>query len=64
MNPLSTPGGGPCARPRPSRPAIPSGAEPGHELSGGLLVPGEARGQLAPRGLQGRPTDSSDEGPA
>jgi hypothetical protein len=48
-------------RAAPSRPAIPSGAEPGHKESGGLFVPGEEPGLLARRGLQGRSTYSSDE---
>jgi len=39
-----------------------AGGEPGLEQSGGLFVPGEAPGHLAPRGLQGRPTSTSDEG--
>ena len=41
---------------------IPSGAEPGHEESGGLFMPGEELGLPAQRGLQGRPTYPSDEG--
>lgn len=45
-----------------SRPGIPSGAEPGHQQSGGLLVPGEGLGVPARRGLQGWPTYPSDEG--
>ena len=45
---------------KPAR--IPMGAEPGHEQSGGLFVPGEGLGQQAQRGLQCRPTYSSDEG--
>ena len=50
-------------RPQVAKPArIPSGAEPGHEQSGGLFVPGEGLGQPAQRGLQGRPTYSSSEG--
>jgi hypothetical protein len=53
---------GPSAGPLPSRPAIPLGAEPGHEQSGGLFVPGEGQGLLALRGLQGRSTYSSTEG--
>ena len=44
------------------RPSFPSGAEPGHEQPGGLFVPGEGQGLPALRGLQGRPTYSSDEG--
>lgn len=45
-----------------SRPAVPSGAEPGREQSGGLGMPGEGLGPLAQRGLQDRPTYPSDEG--
>ena len=45
-----------------SRPAIPPGAEPGRGQSSGLASPGEGLGQQAQRGLQGRPTDPSDEG--
>jgi hypothetical protein len=48
------------AAPKPAR--IPSGAEPGREQSGGLFSPGEGRGLLARRGLQGRTTYPSDEG--
>ena len=48
------------AAPKPAR--IPSGAEPGREQSSGLFAPGEGLGRLAQRGLQGRPTYSSDEG--
>ena len=46
----------------PSRPAIPSGAEPGRAQSGGLRLPAEGPDQQARRGLQGRPTYPSDEG--
>jgi hypothetical protein len=49
-------------RAAPKRARIPSGAEPGHEQSGGLFVPGEGLGLLAQRGLQGRPGYSPDEG--
>ena len=50
-------------RPQFAKPAgIPMGAEPGHEQSGGLFVPGEGLGQQAQRGLQGRPVYSPDEG--
>jgi hypothetical protein len=49
-------------RAAPSRPTIPSGAEPGHRQSGGLFVPGEEPGLLARRGLPGRPTHPSAEG--
>ena len=45
---------------KPAR--IPLGAEPGHEQSGGLFVPGEGLGYQAQRGLQGRPEYSPDEG--
>ncbi|ACB35289.1 hypothetical protein Lcho_3029 [Leptothrix cholodnii SP-6] len=48
------------AAPKPAR--IPSGAEPGHDQSGGLVVPGEGLGRAAQRGLQGRLTYPSDEG--
>ena len=52
-----------CVRPQLTKPArIPLGAEPGHEQSSGLFVPGEGLGQQAQRGLQGRPTYSSGEG--
>ncbi len=40
----------------------PLGAEPGHEQSSGLFMPGEGLGPLAQRGLQGRPGYSPDEG--
>ncbi len=53
---------GPSARWRPGRPAICSGAEPGHGQSGGLTVPGEGPGDEAQRGLQGRPMVTSDQG--
>jgi hypothetical protein len=43
------------------RHSVPSGAEPGHEQSGGLFVPGEGSSRKARRGLQGRPMYSSDE---
>jgi prolyl-tRNA editing enzyme YbaK/EbsC (Cys-tRNA(Pro) deacylase) len=49
-------------RAAPSRPAIPAGAEPGHGQSSALVVPGEGPGQVAQRGLQGRPVDSPGEG--
>jgi hypothetical protein len=61
-NPVSTPCRGPSAGPLPSRPAIPSGAEPGHEQSGGLFMLGEGAGRQDGRGLQGRLTYSSAEG--
>ena len=48
------------AAPKPAR--VPLGAEPGHEQSGGLFVPGEGPGRLARRGLQDRPAYSPDEG--
>ncbi len=52
-----------CVRLQLTKPArIPSGAEPGHEQSGGLFVPGEGLGQQAQRGLQGRPVYPPDEG--
>jgi [NiFe] hydrogenase diaphorase moiety small subunit len=54
--------GGPSAGPLPSRPAIPSGAEPGHARSGGPCMPGEEQGAPALRGLQGRPAYPPDEG--
>jgi hypothetical protein len=44
------------------RRSLPSGAEPRHEQSGGLVVPGEGLSLKAQRGLQGRPMVSSDEG--
>ena len=47
-------------RPKPGR--VPSGAEPGHCQSSGLVMPGEELGLLAKCGLQGRPTYPSDEG--
>jgi hypothetical protein len=47
-------------RAAPSRPAIPSGAEPGRGQSGGLSSPDEGPGCKARRGLQGRPTYPSD----
>jgi|GEM_PF-133080 len=50
-------------RAAPSRPVVPSGAKPGREQSCGLLAPGEELGREAERGLQGRPTYPSDEGP-
>jgi hypothetical protein len=53
---------GPSAGLLPSRPALRSGAEPGHEQSGGLFVPGEEQGLPVLRGLQGRSTYSSTEG--
>jgi hypothetical protein len=59
---VSTNGSGPSAGPLPSRPAIPSGAEPGHKAFGGRLVPSEGLSRLAQCGLQGRPTYPSDEG--
>jgi hypothetical protein len=40
----------------------PLGAEPGHEQSDGLFVPGEGLGHQAQRGLQGRPVYPPDEG--
>jgi oxaloacetate decarboxylase alpha subunit len=49
-------------RAAPSRPAIPSGAEPGRGQSGGLSSPGEGLSREARRGLQGRPTYPSVEG--
>jgi len=49
-------------RAAPSRPAIPSGAEPAHGQSSGLRVPGEGLGHQARRGLQGRPAYTTDEG--
>ncbi len=45
------------------RPSFPLGAEPGHAQSCGLCVPGEEPGRLTQRGLQGRRTYSSAEGP-
>lgn len=54
--------GGPSAGPLPSRSAIPSGAESGHEQSGGLFTPGEGLCFQAQRGVQGRPAYSPDEG--
>ncbi len=48
------------AAPKPAR--VPSGAEPGQEQSSGLFMPGEEPGRKTRRGLQGRPTYSSDEG--
>ncbi|RZT93689.1 hypothetical protein EV670_3241 [Rivibacter subsaxonicus] len=44
------------------RHSLPSGAEPGHGQSCGLFMPGEGLGLPAQRGLQDRPTYSSDEG--
>ena len=41
---------------------IRSGAAPGHEQSGGLVVPGEGLGQQAQRGLPSRPAYPPDEG--
>ena len=46
------------------RRSLPSGAEPGHKQSSGLLVPGEGLGHAAQRGLQGRPPHASIEGPS
>ncbi len=46
----------------PSRPAVPSGAEPGHGQSRGLAMPGEGQGCVALRGLQGRPAYPPGEG--
>jgi hypothetical protein len=60
MNQQLTSTGRAPGRPKPAR--VPSGAEPGREQSGGLFSPGEGRGLLARRGLQGRPTYPSDEG--
>ena len=48
-------------RPKPAY--IPSGAEPGQAQPSGLRLPGQGPGQPARRGLQGRPTYPSDEGP-
>ena len=48
------------AAPKPAR--IPAGAEAGHGESSGLAVPAEGPQQGRRRGLQGRPTYSSDEG--
>ena len=42
---------------------IPLGAEPGHRQPGGLPVPGEGLGREDQRGLPGRPTYPSVEGP-
>jgi len=61
-HPLSNPTSGPSAGPLPSRPAIPSGAEPGRDQSSGLITPGEGLCRQAQRGLQGRPRYPSDEG--
>ena len=44
------------------RNSLHSGAEPGHEQSGGLFVPGEESSRLARRGLQDRPAYPPDEG--
>jgi len=41
-------------RAAPSRPAIPSGAEPGRGQSSGLATPGEGLRRLAQCGLRGR----------
>jgi hypothetical protein len=49
-------------RAAPSRPPIPSGAEPGREQSSGLFLPGEGPGHQDRRGLQGRAMYPSDEG--
>jgi hypothetical protein len=48
------------AAPKPA--LMPVGAEPGLEQSSGLFVPGEELGHKAQRGLQGRPTYTSDKG--
>jgi len=48
------------AAPKPAR--VPLGAEAGLEQSCGLFMPAEGLGLLAQRGLQDRPTYSSDEG--
>ena len=53
---------GPSARPLPSRPAIPSGAEPAQAGSSGSGLADEGLCREALRGLQGRPAYSSDEG--
>ena len=53
---------GPSAGPLPSRPAIPSGAEPGLGQSSGLAMPGEGLGHEAQRGLQRRLAYPPDEG--
>ncbi len=53
---------GPSAGPRPSRPAIPLGAEPAQAGSSGSGLAGEGLCRQALRGLQGRPTVTSDEG--
>ena len=46
---------------KPAR--IPRGAEPGHKASCGRFVPGEGLGREDQRGLPGRPTYPSVEGP-
>jgi len=61
-HPESTPSPRAERRAAPSRPAVPLGAEPGLEQSGGLFMPGEGLGLLAQRGLQDRPAYPSDEG--
>jgi hypothetical protein len=55
------PQGRPVSGLSPKQAAVPSGAEPGHEQSGGLFVPGEEPGGNARRGLQSRPRYSADE---
>ena len=49
-------------RAAPSRPAIPSGAEPGLGQSSGLPMPGEGQVHQDQRGLQGRLAYPPDEG--
>ena len=61
-HPVSALASGLSAGPLPSRPAIPSGAEPGHRQSLRTGCAWRGAGPLAPRGLQGRPTYLSDEG--
>lgn len=47
---------------RPKQAAVPTGAESGHGKSCGLGVPAEELRPSTQRGLQDRPTYSSDEG--
>jgi len=49
-------------RAAPSRPAVPSGAEPGHTQSLRIVCAWRGAGPLVRRGLQDRPTYPSDEG--
>jgi len=51
-------------RAAPEEARIPLGAERGRKQSGGPFCASRGAGPLARRGMQGRPTTSSDEGRA